>query len=84
MSEVRQFGAVIWSFIGWLEALEGERTYVSWLDCDLGGVCDAIGIDTFLLDISMGASRAVRAKLEMSRRGWKCIVAVAMGGVARV
>jgi hypothetical protein len=47
MSEVRQFGAVIWSFIGWLEALEGERTYVSWLDCDLGGVYDAIGIGTF-------------------------------------
>jgi hypothetical protein len=38
----------------------------------------------FLLDISMGAARAVRAKLEMSRKGWRCIVAVAMGGVARV
>jgi hypothetical protein len=35
-----------------------------------------------LLDISMGAARAVRAKLEMSRRGWRYIAAVAMCGVA--
>jgi hypothetical protein len=38
----------------------------------------------FLLDTSMGAARAVRAKLELSSRGWRCIFAVAMGGVAGV
>jgi hypothetical protein len=44
-----------------------------WLECVMPS--ESVG---FLVDTTMGAARAVRTKLEMSRKGWRCIVAVAM------